>query len=869
MSIEFVGGTKKSGRVASCRKASRLLPLLAVMSVLPASSFLAGCAGNVGASSASSNPQQLSLHFSPPNLNFGSVNTGNKTSQIASVKNMGTGPATIALIKSSSNQFTISGLNFPLTLGAGESANFVAWFNGSTAGKTAGTLTFQGTDGGASMVQLAVAGTVAPLQPKLTVSPSVVDAGSAQIGSKTTSNVTLSNTGNADLIVSTMTVNGAAFTLNGITTPKVISSGQSATISVVYAPTAAGTDSGIISITSNDPSSPAAIALNASGTSAPVGHLTLSPSTLSFGGVAVGSSSVLSATVTNTGVAAVHISSAFASGAAFSESGLVAPATLAAGQSAQIHVTYTPTTTGLVGGTVGISSDAPGAAPGLSLSGTGVQAGISVSPASISFGSLINGQSKSQPVVITNTGTGNLHISQLSATGAGVTITGLTAPLTIAPGQSSAFNVQFAPLTSGTTTGTVSVVSNAPSSPASVAVSGAAVAATSNLVVSPGSLSFGNVNAGASASQNVTITNMGNSNATISQVSVSGLGFAASGVATPLTLAPSQSATLNVQFSPKTPVAFSGSVAIVSTSGTATVAATGTGVQASLAVSPASVSFTNVVVGSTNTQLILISNKGNGSLTINQANVTGGKGFSATGLNLPLTLAAGQSSSFSVQFTPLSAGNSSGTISLISTAATAPATVVLTGSTMAATATLSVNPTNISFGSVNLGSAPTQALTLTNTGNSSVTISQINVSGAGFMLSGAGVPVTLLPSQSVPVSVQFDPSVAGAVNGSVSVVSNATGSPAAVTLSGTGAAATAHSVQLNWTGSSSTVAGYNVYRTQTSGSGYTLINGGLVSLDDYSDTTVQSGQTYYYVTTAVDGSGNESAYSNEAQAIVP
>ena len=137
------------------------------------------------------------------------------------------------------------------------------------------------------------------------------------------------------------------------------------------------------------------------------------------------------------------------------------------------------------------------------------------------------------------------------------------------------------------------------------------------------------------------------------------------------------------------------------------------------------------------------------------------------------------------------------------------------------------------------------------------------------MLSGAGVPVTLTPSQSVPVSVQFDPSVAGAVSGSVSVVSNATGSPAAVTLSGSGVAATAHSVQLNWTGSSSTVAGYNVYRTQTSGSGYALINSGLVSLDDYSDTSVQSGQTYYYVATAVDGSGNESAYSNEAQAIVP
>jgi len=63
--------------------------------------------------------------------------------------------------------------------------------------------------------------------------------------------------------------------------------------------------------------------------------------------------------------------------------------------------------------------------------------------------------------------------------------------------------------------------------------------------------------------------------------------------------------------------------------------------------------------------------------------------------------------------------------------------------------------------------------------------------------------------------------------------------------------------------------GYNVYRTTTSGSGYVLVSGSLVGPDAYDDTTVQSGTTYYYVTTAVDGSGNESGYSNQAQAIVP
>jgi hypothetical protein len=765
MSIEFTGRTKKTTRVARIKTASRRLPLLVALVALSAGSFIAGCVGSVSGAS-SSNPQALALQFTPANLNFGSVPAGTKLSRGASVANMGAGPATITQIRFSSNQFTVSGLTFPMTLAAGQIANFTVWFNGTTSGKTAGTLTFEGANGTSSMVQLAMAATVPAVQPQLTISPAAVDAGSAQVGSKTTSNVTLSNIGNADLTVSAMTVNGAAFSIAGIATPKVISAGQSAVLSIIHAPTATGTDSGSISIISNDPASPATISLTGSGTSVPVGHLTLNPSILAFGNVVVGGSGVLSATVTNSGQAVVHISSIIALGSGFSQAGLATPATLAVGQSAQIQVTYAPTSAGLVGGTVAITSDAPGLAPGLSLSGTGVQAAISVSPASLSFGSLVDGQSKSQPVLITNTGSANLNITQLSSSGAGVSVSGLTTPLTIAAGQSSTFTVQFAPQTPGNTSGTISLASNAPNSPASLAVSGTGVAATSTL-----------------------------------------------------------------------------------------------------SVSPASVSFTNVT-GNTSTQQMQINNTGNVSLTISQANVTG-TGFSATGLSLPLTIAAGQSSSFSVQFAAQSAGNFSGSLTLASNAANSLATVVLSGSASAATETLAISPMSMSFGSVSLGSAPAQTLTLTNTGNANVTISQINASGAGFTLSGAGVPITLSPSQSIPVSVAFDPSAVGAVSGNVSVVSNATGSPAGVALSGTGVSQVQHSVQLNWTSSSSTVAGYNVYRTATSGSGYSLVSGSLVSLDSFSDSAVQSGQTYYYVATAVDGSGNESSYSNEAQAIVP
>jgi len=65
------------------------------------------------------------------------------------------------------------------------------------------------------------------------------------------------------------------------------------------------------------------------------------------------------------------------------------------------------------------------------------------------------------------------------------------------------------------------------------------------------------------------------------------------------------------------------------------------------------------------------------------------------------------------------------------------------------------------------------------------------------------------------------------------------------------------------------VAGYNVYRSAVSGSGYIKINSSLVAVLSYTDSTVQSGTTYFYVTTAVDSTGNESMYSNEVSAPIP
>jgi fibronectin type 3 domain-containing protein len=123
--------------------------------------------------------------------------------------------------------------------------------------------------------------------------------------------------------------------------------------------------------------------------------------------------------------------------------------------------------------------------------------------------------------------------------------------------------------------------------------------------------------------------------------------------------------------------------------------------------------------------------------------------------------------------------------------------------------------------------------------------------------------------QTLTFSVIFDPATAGTLNGTVTVTSNASGSPATITLTGSGLQAVTHTVGLTWNASTSTVSGYNVYRSLTSGTGYVKVNGTLVPTLNYTDSSVQNSTTYYYVTTAVDSSGVESVYSNEASAVIP
>ena len=399
---------------------------------------------------------------------------------------------------------------------------------------------------------------------------------------------------------------------------------------------------------------------------------------------------------------------------------------------------------------------------------------------------------------------------------------------------------------------------------------------TISFQLTPASLSFGKVTVGTQSTQSITVSNTGNASLNITSAQLSNPQFSVNGMALPLALAAGQSAKFTVAVTPSAAGSLSGTLTVSGDRGTTPVvvnlsasAVSATGSQPALTVTPATANFGNVSVGSPSSQTVRLTNSGTAALTISQVSATG-SGFTTGTFALPISLDANQSSSFNVLFSPTSAGTVSGSVSIVSNAPNSPATIALTGTGVPAAMTLSFSSTSLTFGNVITGSSATQTITATITGNSSVSISSIAENGTGFSLSGASTPVTLSAGQSLTFSVMFSPTAAGNDSGTVSVTSNASGSPVTISLSGSGVTVSTHTVLLNWVASTSAVTGYNVYRSTTNGSGYAKINSAPVAGLTYTDSsTLLNSMTYYYVTTAVDSNGNESAYSNQASAAIP
>jgi hypothetical protein len=285
----------------------------------------------------------------------------------------------------------------------------------------------------------------------------------------------------------------------------------------------------------------------------------------------------------------------------------------------------------------------------------------------------------------------------------------------------------------------------------------------------------------------------------------------------------------------------------------------------SLIANPSTVPFGQVAIGASSTLPVVLKNDRDWDLTLGSARTTG-RGFSVSGASFPVTLKARESITLNVSFAPRSAGTVGGSLFVTGVGLIVPLTGT-GGGTTPVVGYLTLAPTLVNFGSVPEGTTQTRPMTISATG-ASVTVSSASSSSSQFIVQGASFPLKLAAGQSLSLKVAFTPESGAAVTGSLTFDSDASDSHALASVRGSGSTVTPYSVNLFWNYSSG-AAGYNVYRSNNSNGVYSKINSPLDTATSYTDTTVASGQTYYYAATSVSASGQESARSAPVQVVIP
>jgi hypothetical protein len=416
------------------------------------------------------------------------------------------------------------------------------------------------------------------------VSPSSVSFGSVAVGQSMTKTVTLTNTGTEALSVSGISVAGTGFTASGPRLPMSMAAGQSTSISAVFKPTGGAADTGTITITSNAAGSPSLVTLSGTGTTGTTAAaaLTVTPTTIAFGSVAVGSEQTQTVHVENTGNETATISQLTISGTGVSVSGVTAPATLAAGQTANLTVTYKPVAAGTLTASLAIVSNATDPSVVVGINATATSSTLAATPSSVSFGNVVVGSDTTQTIRLQNIGTSQVTISAIAPSVSSIVISGVTTPINLAPGTSATLTAAYKPTAAGSVAGKITVTSNAVGSPTIVDLSATAAAAAVQLTPSASSLGFGSVTVGSSGTSQLTVKSTGNTNASISKVTVSGTGFVLGSAAASVILDPSQSESYTVNFNPKAAGSTSGTLTITSNAANSplNIALSGTGVAA-------------------------------------------------------------------------------------------------------------------------------------------------------------------------------------------------------------------------------------------------------------------------------------------------
>ena len=705
-------------------------------------------------------------------VNFGTVAFAQSVQQTITITNTGTAPLEITNIESDVSGMTFDTTTF--TLEPNGSRTVTVTFPSSTEGTFSGLITISSNDPKSATQTLPVSVTVPRPVPVIAVQQTAVNFGTVAFAQSVQRTITITNTGTAPLEITGIESDVSGLTFD--TTMFTLAPDSSQTVTIMFPSSTAGTFSGLITISSNDPErATQTLSVSVIVQPRPVPVIAVQETAVDFGTVEFAQQVQQTITITNTGTASLEIT-----GIQSDVSGLMFDTTtftLSPDSSRTVTVTFPSSTAGTFSGNITISSNDPERATQTLSVSVIVQAApvpaITVQETAVDFGTVAFAQQVQQTITITNTGTASLEITGIESDVSGLTFD--TTMFTLAPDSSQTVTITFPSSVEGTFSGLVSISSNDPDRATqtlsvSVIVQAAPVPA---ITVQESAIDFGTVAFAQQVQETITIKNTGTAPLEITGIEsdVSGLTFDT----TMFTLSPDSSRTVTVTFPSSAEGTFSGLITISSNDPDRATQTLSVSVIIQAAPVPAisvqqtAIDFGTVAFAQSVQQTITVRNTGTAPLEITgiESDVSG-----LTFDPVMFTLSPDSSRTVTVTFPSSTEGTFSGNI-IISSNDPERATQTLSVSVIVQAApapVLVVGETAVDFGTIDAEKTVQQTFTITNTGTAPLEITGIesDVSGLTF----DPVMFTLSPDSSATITITFPKPMEGTFSGNITILSN-------------------------------------------------------------------------------------------------
>lgn len=704
-------------------------------------------------------------------VSFGDVPVNQQGTYPLTVRNAGTKALDISSVVSSNPAFTVAPSS--AVIPAGGSSDFQLTFAPQRSGPDY-TRFFFSHNGQASPDTVSASGN--GIAPEFTATPPFLLFGDVPVGEQRSKDVRVSNTGNAPLRILSAASDNGAFSVTPMSAYILPSQYQDFT--VTFDARDARQYVGNIVFTDNTHAGSNSVQISGTGSTA---DILLAGTQVDFGDVPLGATGRDSILITSSGTVPLVITSVDSDNPAFR--GDVDPAPLQPGAKTFVRMTFTPGTRGQAQGAITLRHNGGTRESRISVDGIGVSPAFTVNPARIDFGQVTLGSVRRDSVLVRNTGNAALSI-QTAATAAPFSVQPANALLQ--PQETAVFFVSYSPAAVGAQNGLLLFTHSADTSPDTVTLAGTGTAQqAASFKAEPRALDFADVPVNGTATRNVTVRNPGTAPLDITTITAFPAQFSVS--PGPTAIPPGGTVVFTVTFAPTVIGTRQGGVVFVHNGQPArdTVTVRGNGAAASrpgFALLPQDLAFGNVAVGDTAIDSARVTNTGNALLRITSVN-SSNAAFAVSPTNAQID--SGESRFLRVRFIPPTTGLHSANLVIFHNGSTSPDTLQVGGrGTDPLAPIFSTAAASVQFDSVEIGSADTAGVLVSNLGNAPLVISSVTSDTAVFTV--LPVSATIPTGGSRRFVVQFAPTAVGMQAGLLSFTHNGTPPLDKILVSGTG-----------------------------------------------------------------------------------